>query len=131
MDYGIKISQEGFDITDTDDKMILTSKFPFLKAFAQGSFSKSITGSGAFSQTINHNLGYAPAYIYFGEINPSSPNDRFPGSFAAIAIGAIYSVSHIDSTSLTISWVDTSAGFFASFPYTVNFYYYLFYDQLS
>lgn len=130
-DYGLKISQEGYDITAADDKMVLTSKFPFLKAAIQGSFSKNITGSGAFSQTLTHNLGYPPAYIYFGEIDPAVPNDRFPGSFAAVAVGAIYSTSYIDSTDLVISWIDTSAGLFAGFPYTVNFYYYLFYDQLS
>lgn len=130
-DYGIKISEDGYDVTDDDEHMILTSKFPFLKAFTQGTASLSITSATTFTTTVTHSLGYAPAYFFFGEVNPATPNERYPGHIVAQGIGLVAALSHISTTTLTLGWRDTSAGFFAAFPYTVYFYYYIFYDQLS
>jgi len=64
-DFGIKISQAGFDVKTTADKnLVLTSKLDTIK------IAKTIdtqrTQSGA-SETlaIAHGLGYAPSYLFF------------------------------------------------------------------
>lgn len=130
-DYGIKISQEGYSVSDGDNRMILTSRYPFLKAHSQGAVSLNITGAGTFTTFISHNLGYHPVYNFFGEVLPSTPNDRYPGHIAAVALGYVQSGSYVTTSRLYLGWTDTSAGLFAAFPYTVYFYYYLFYDSLT
>lgn len=129
--YGMKVSLEGHAISEADRYMILTSKFPFLKAKVQGSASKSITAAGTHTVTINHALGYPPAYIYFGQINVTAPTERYPGSFGAAGAGTIGTASYINSSDLILSWTDTHVSGAVAYPYTVFFYYYLFYDQLS
>lgn len=131
-DFGIKVSKPLFDVNTAADKdMILTSKYPFLKAYLQGSFDVVVTAAGVFTNTISHNFGYKPAYLHLVIPDPNTPTRRTLGNFAASALGQIRCESYITTTDLTIGWQDTSAGFFHSFPYTVHFYYYLFYDKLE
>lgn len=135
VDYGFKVSKAGYDVKTADDKdMILTTKYPFLKAFSQGSFSLTITGAGTFTQTLTHNLGYHIAYLYLGIYDPTQPTRRYLGSFTAQSpFGYIQSDSYTTTNTVVIGWKDTSAspGFFATYPYTVYIYYYLFYDELA
>jgi hypothetical protein len=133
-DYGIKVSKSGYSITDTDDKMLLTSKFPFLKAKSQGNLSVSVTGPGIFSATVTHSLGYFPVFVHYSIIDPASTTDRFFGRWGAGGpFGDIDVDSYISTSTLTIAWQDTSIapGYFGTYPYTVYFYYYLFYDKLA
>lgn len=54
--YGIKISQTGYDVkTATDKQLVLTSKLDSLKTKMTG----TVTGSGTFA----HNLSYAPIFF--------------------------------------------------------------------
>ena len=133
--YGLKISIDGQDVkTATDAQMLLTSKFPFLKAYAQGSVTLTITGVGIFSTTVTHNFGYYPAFIHYAIIDPESVTDRYLGRFGATGVGGDIGIdSNTTTSTLTISWEDTSASpeSFATYPYTVYLYYYLFYDQLA
>jgi len=134
LDYGFKVSKSGFDVNTAADKdMILTTKYPFFKAYTQGSFSLSITGPGIFTNTITHNLGYHIAYLHLGVFLPTSPTRRDLGSFAAQALGVIQSDSYTTINTVVMGWNDTSAspGFFATYPYTIYIYYYLFYDSLT
>jgi len=134
-DYGLKISIDGQDVKSaTDKQMLLTSKFPFLKAYAQGSATLTITGKGIFSTTITHNLSYYPVFVHYEVFDPASPSDRSLGRFAASGVGGTIGIdSNTTTSTLTISWEDTSdpPGHFATYPYSVYLYYYLFYDQLA
>lgn len=130
--YGFKVSKAGNDVkTASDSNLILTSKFPFFKAYLQGSFSVTVTGAGTFTNTFTHSLGYHPAYFHLEIPDPNNSDRRTLASFAAAAVGQIMVDSYTTTTQLTIGWQDTSAGFFHAFPYTVYFYYYIFYDQLA
>lgn len=134
-DYGAKVSVSGSDVkTAPDTSLILNSKYPFLKAFAQGSFSVNVTGPGTFSGVITHNLGYFPAFLHLGAPDPNNPARRYTGRTAANGPGGAIAIdSYITTSDLTIGWRDTSAspGGFRAYPYTVNFYYYIFYDELT
>ena len=56
--YGIKVSNDGYDIDSATIKQLaLSSQYPLLKAWVQGSFSSSVTGNGTYTTTITHNLG--------------------------------------------------------------------------
>ena len=56
VDYGFKISQEGYDVkTCPDDKLVMSSKFNLLKTHLTG----AVTGTG----TVAHGLGYAPIFF--------------------------------------------------------------------
>ena len=135
MNQGIKISIDGVDVkTATDRQLLLTTKFPFLKAFAQGSITLTITGSGSFSENISHNFGYYPAFVHYAVVNPASITNRYLGKFAASGFSGTIAVDSNCTTSvLTLAWEDTSAspGSFATYPYPVYIYYYLFYDKLA
>lgn len=133
--YGLKISRAGYDVkTASNENLILTSDYPFLKAYFQGSFSINITGNGTYKKSIVHGLGYHPAYlhlgVYFATLNDT--NKRVLGCWGAESMaGEIQTDSYVTNDSLTIGWRDTSGGDFRSYPYTVYFYYYLFYDKLN
>ena len=131
--YGIKIAKSGHTITEADQYMILTSKFPFMKAKNQGSLSVNVTGAGTFSATVTHSLGYYPAFIHYSIVDPVDTSDRYMARWEAGGGYLIGVDSYITASTLTIGWEDTSPspGSFASYPYTVYFYYYLFYDNLA
>lgn len=135
MNYGMKVSIDGQDVkTALDTQLLLTTKFPFLKAFAQGTATLSITGPGTFSTTINHNFGYFPVFVHYAIVDPVSTSDRFFGRWGADAPGGSIGIdSNCDTSNLTIAWEDTSVapGSFATYTYTVYIYYYLFYDSLT
>ena len=60
LDYGIKISKDGYDVKTSDIKdLVMTSKANQWKIHAQGTISFS--GSGYL--TVEHNLGYTPSYL--------------------------------------------------------------------
>lgn len=61
-DYGIKISEEGYDVKTCDDvNLILKSSFTLLKVVFSGTIDLS-TGSN----TVTHGLGYIPQFLVFG-----------------------------------------------------------------
>lgn len=81
-DYGIKISQEGFDVKTCEDKdLVMSSSFNMLKTH--------MVGSGT-NTTVAHNLSYTP--IIFS-VNQS-------GNTAGI-IGDDY-LTTIDGTNITL-----------------------------
>lgn len=61
-DYGIKISQDGFDVKTCDDKdLIMTSKLNLLKTKA----------TGVTSVAVAHGLDYTPIFFSTSEKNGS------------------------------------------------------------
>jgi hypothetical protein len=133
--YGLKVSQPDQDATIEDiNKSSINSKHPFLKGRIQGSKSINITGPGNYIVTVNHGLNYPPAFLFFGEVNPATPGERYPGEFAASGAGGEISTdAAVTSTALFLGWQDTSSapGNFATYPYVVNFYYYIFHERLD
>jgi len=58
-DWGLKVSQQGYDVkTCADKEMLLHSSFKHLKIYMEGSF----TGKTAGQTVATHNLGYAPIF---------------------------------------------------------------------
>lgn len=56
LDYGFKISQEGYDVkTCTDQQLVMSSKFNLLKTCKTG----AVTGVG----TVAHGLSYTPIFF--------------------------------------------------------------------
>jgi len=70
-DFGIKISQPGFDIITTgDENLLLTSKYNAFKVAQTAVVDWSIVGpSGGVDKTITHNLGYKPGFMFFFEVD--------------------------------------------------------------
>lgn len=60
-DYGIKISQPGYSISDLPKRMVFHSGYANFKAFEAISFNLSTTGGWVYYQ-YSHGLGYVPAF---------------------------------------------------------------------
>ena len=64
-DFGIKISEEGYDVkTATDKQLILTSELNALKV--------KIADKSSGSDTVAHGLSYIPIFFYMCELDTSS-----------------------------------------------------------
>jgi len=105
-DYGIKVSEPGFDIATAADKNLsLKSDLTLLKVFSAG--TATMTGT----QTIAHNLGYVPQFLVFVK-------DAVPKS--TLATGHVgYAVAYADTSNLYILDIGSAA--------TAK--YYIFYEQ--
>lgn len=84
-DWGIKVSQAGYDVkTAADNKLIMSSAFNTFKIHMSGTVS--ITTSGAAPRTasasVTHNLGYSPVIVGSVTLTPglSSEIVGFPGT---------------------------------------------------
>ncbi len=72
-DYGIKVSQPGYDVkTATPSQLSFSSKYQQLKVYSQG--SGTLTESGSRMATINHGLGYVPMFIVHNTLDPFYQN---------------------------------------------------------
>lgn len=80
VDYGVKVSQAGNDVkTCASDKLVLSSEFNMFKIAATGIDSIAGTGTGSYSTTINHNLGYIPTVlIYVSDADPPTWTTAIP-----------------------------------------------------
>jgi hypothetical protein len=95
MDYGIKISQSGSDVkTCNKENLVFSSAYDTLKLCMSGSGSKVIAaGNGGTGEpgkaivTIEHKLGYKPAFIVFCT-SVWRANDKF-SPYAYKSIGAL------------------------------------------
>ena len=66
-DYGIKISQTGYNVkTATNKQLAFSSKYKMFKEYLSGTGTLTLPGTDTdASVTINHNLGYRPAFFVF------------------------------------------------------------------
>jgi len=70
-DWGIKISQPGFDVLNCDEKnLAFSSKYQTLHIHSQG--SGTVTDSGGRTVTITHNLGYVPKFLVHTQLDSAS-----------------------------------------------------------
>lgn len=131
--FGIQVAKTGKKVLSQNklDEAI-DNNFPLLKAFKQGSGAVNVSANGTYSFDVEHGLGYYPVYIYLIAPDPTNPSRRYLGNMGASgAHGNIDADSFIDKEKLRIAWTDNSGGDFKTFPYTVTFYYYIFYDKLQ
>jgi hypothetical protein len=85
-DWGIKVSQAGYDVkTAADNKLIMSSAFNTFKVHMTGTVSLTTSGGSprSASTTITHNLGYSPVIV--GSVTLpaglSSEVVGFPGTY--------------------------------------------------
>lgn len=106
-----------------------------LKVFKQGTIAVNVTGPDVWVATITHGLGYHPVYVFQAAPDPTNPQRRYFGHMGASVPleGGIGLDSQIDKNELKLAWLDNSdaPGYFRAYPYTVTFYYYIFYDRLE
>jgi len=89
MDWGMKISKEGFDVkTCTDDQLVFTSKLQTLKTKTTG----TINASGV--QTVAHGLAYKPIFLVTNKIAT--------GKYSLAC--DMYNRAGIDSTNLSLGY---------------------------
>lgn len=134
--FGIKIAQPTKSVKSTNILDInVRNDIPFLKAFKQGQASVSVTKAGTYTVDITHGLGYFPFHMFFVAPDPNHPDRKYFGSFAAEGVGpnggTIGSEAYVTKTALRLGWEDTTPNGWINYPYTVTFYYYIFYDKLE
>ena len=111
MDYGIKVSQAGYDVkTATDEHLVFKPSFNLIKVYAQGSLS--ISGSVGYI-TITHNLGYVPQFLVYYKL--SNGVTLCTGDYNTC-------MAQADTTSIIVP-----SSLAAPDPSTI--YYYIFYEQ--
>jgi hypothetical protein len=131
---GIKVSKRGFDATTAGvGDLQLDTSYPLLKIKASGSGTLSISDGGSDSDTIVHNLGYAPKAFVFGQTYSVNGGikitnfTRYP-ALDAMASGTLYAdfEFEVNSTQLIIkgAFFDESGN-----SETFDYFYYIYYDE--
>ncbi len=115
-DFGIIISKEGFDYTDTDDKnILLKSDLTLLKVFDSG--TKSLTGSVGDFTTVAHSLGYVPQFLVYVKDTTPTPDAIY---LATADLGV--AVARADTSNIYIQKGNANQA---------EAYYYIFYEPAN
>ena len=133
-DYGVKVSQAGFDVKTCDkENLVFSSGYNTLKVFYSGSGSiavpKATLPSGPPGKglvTIVHNLGYKTLCICFAT-SPLASDSRF-SPYAYASVGYFHNIPNygVDTTSLYLT-------FYNGDPLnirTVYYRYHIYYNEL-
>ena len=130
MDYGIRISRDGYDVkSGTDKQMSLTSKYKTFKVVASGTQNVGLsTGWYRNRGEITHGLGYVPAFIVFGKESGESTWKKVPYTPAVSDIGYYFLYAWADSNKI---YFEAQFGYGAPSDKTYNFKYYIFDNQLE
>lgn len=89
----VRISKAGFDAeTTTDDNLIFNSAQNVFKIISTGTVTVATSGTGSFSTSVPHSLGFTPAVIAFVTY-PSDP----PSSRISVPFSLIFSPSGADT----------------------------------
>lgn len=107
MDYGIKVMKAGHGISDSDIRnIILSSKYNMYKYHLDTTTSLSIpNGSNSGSVSVNHNLGYVPAYIVYIKSSELGGNNfilPYPGGIYSATDYAIKIDSYATNSDVVI-----------------------------
>lgn len=128
-DYGIKISEPGFDVeTASDRSLVYSSEFDSLKNFLSGTVDLHVpeTAGGEVStdsETITHDRGTVYPFLIF--INLDGINTGFSKAPHSTSKTETWGVS--DSNSLTLKFqLDNSAGDSSLGPMDCTFRYFMF-----
>lgn len=66
--YGLKVSKDGHDISESERYMIMNTRYPVLKLKQSGEGTLSqVASAGGYTVEITHNLGYVPICFVYGE----------------------------------------------------------------
>jgi len=107
-DFGIKISQPGYDVkTAAKERLVFSSQYDTFKLFKSGSGSQAVpasvgTTSGKAIVTIAHDLSYTPAFICFTS-TPYSADDQM-SPYAYKGVGSLHNIAkyYVDTSNLYI-----------------------------
>jgi hypothetical protein len=134
-DYGIKISQAGYDVkTANKERLIFSSAFDTFKVFAVGNGTQLVPHAPSLGSvttvilTIAHNLGYKPAFWVYTD-NPMfyTAGQLSPYSTRSVGVPAYSGIDYaVDSTNLYI-YLNNSH---PTNDYTFEYRFYIFYNQL-
>jgi hypothetical protein len=110
-DYGIKVTEAGYDVASaTDLQMILKSDYTLLKV----AFSGSVSTTG--SVEISHNLGYRPQFLAY--FNYSTEMNICNGVFHSSYYN-YNGIARVDTSKLYVNTIGSG-----------NVHYYIFYEQM-
>lgn len=124
-DYGIKVSQDGYDVASaTDLQLVFSSKYKTFKVLITGTFSTVLAVSGNATIDISHSLGYDPGNLVYYNVG----SKRFLGSLYGTGSSGNQDVTcdalARDANKIRI-YLDASLGTFGG---TVTGRYYIFAD---
>src|SRR3990167_5203724 len=125
-DYGIKVSEEGINVlTAQPYELAYSSEFDTLKVFKRGAGVVSITFPTAVTVTIDHELGYRPAFFFFTEVSPDfgSDNEYFLAPFVFPVGGDVSITPYVTSTQLKIRYGGEQAPGTTSYNYPYIIFY--------
>ena len=112
MDYGIKVTQAGYNVDTTDEtKYILKTNSNLLKVKMSG----STTFNGSSFVSVTHDLGYVPQFLVY--IEDITTSGRMNLATAAYNTG----IAKADTTKVYFLAPDNTG--------TFDVYYYIFYEQ--
>jgi len=134
-DYGIKISQAGYDVKTADkERLVFSSQYDTLKVFASGGGSISVPNNpdpwtpGKATVELAHNLGYKPVYFCFCT-NPWWSTDVKFSPYTWRALGSPHSQANyaVDTTKLYLTFYNPDP----DAADTVYYRYHVYYNQLA
>lgn len=107
-EYGLKISQEGFDVKNaTDQQLVFSTDFNTYKIAKVVTLSTPLTGLGGDVVTVStaHNLGYPPAFTGVGYGNVSTGIRVIPNN----GFDTVFIDAWVDSTNVYAYYTDTGS----------------------
>jgi hypothetical protein len=100
LNYGIKVSKQGYDTSDIDRNMVFSSKFQSMKVLSRG--SGSVYDSTGRTVTIAHNLGYTPVFLVHLDTIASSTSAICPLYYDPSDTTQEYRDQHV------VAWADNT-----------------------
>jgi len=69
-DYGIKVTEAGYDVASADiENIIFSSSYPFFKVYSDSTSSLTIPANATSATIIfSHSLGYVPAFTMYSTV---------------------------------------------------------------
>lgn len=132
--YGVKISKDTHDIYEADRYMIMQSKYPVLKLCKSGNgVGSQVAGSGGFTVTIPHNLGYIPICFVSGQSFDTTTeeviatfSDWSRWIYQGLQVADLY-YYYADNDNL---YIKLDACYLTdAYSFDINYIYHIFYDE--
>ncbi len=130
VDYGIKVSENGYDVTSAEDiNLAFSSAFKNFKLVAEGTYTVPKAGGiTTVTAQVAHGLGYTPYVMMFATYDGGTTYQQTPLISVNTTSGIIDFLAfvYVDSTNVTFNVRAPSAGSLAASSVTTEFSYYLF-----
>lgn len=139
MDYGVKISKDGYGVGDGDRRLVYNSSYPLLKILAHGTGTLSLSGGIGSKVLYTHSLGYAPMfYVWTTYIDPNTGSEvskkRLCSWMYYTGLQVYDSYQAYASTSNITLAIDTSATYFiigGTGSDVLDYEYVVYYDPIA